>query len=211
MFNGIYAVASQTFLAFLMLKNFVLIVILCLCLQPVPIAAESLWHAQGAYLFSDACNLKIGDSITVIISEASSAYQKAGTKLDNESELSVGPGTGFLEFGDIAGANQVKESDAFSGTGTTERSGRLTGTLTVKIVEILDNGDYAVSGNKQILINSEEQKISISGSIRPADIDANNTVLSSKIANATIKFLGQGPIGDSQEPGLITKLFAWIF
>ena len=184
-------------------------VFLFFCVELV--GAQSLWDPRAAYLFSDTRKFTVDDSITVMISETSSAYQKAGTNLDNKSELSVGPGTGFLQFGDILGANEVEESDKFSGTGTTQRSGQLTGVITVKIVKVLANGDYMVSGNKEIILNSEKQKISISGSIRPEDINEDKAIYSSKIANAVIKFDGQGPLGDSQEPGLITKLFAWLF
>lgn len=173
--------------------------------------AQSLWDDKAANMFIDTKTLGVSDSITVLISESSSAIQKAATQLDNETDISLGPGTGMLKFDDNTAGSTFGESDSFDGSGSTERSGSLRGTITVRITQVMGNGYYKISGTKEIFINAEKQKIKVSGIIRPEDIDENNTVMSSKIRDAKIKFDGSGPVGDSQEPGILSKVFGFLF
>lgn len=192
------------------MKKIILITIFLIMTSPIN--AQSLWNNRSSYLFSDRSAKKIGDIITVKIAEQSSAYQKADTKTENESNISVGPGTGFFSFGDDPSAtNGFKESGDFEGTGSTARSGELKGTITVSIVKVHENGDYSIEGSKELMINSEKQNIYIAGNIRPEDIDQNNAITSDLISNATIHFSGSGAINDTQEPGILAKVFAWIF
>jgi len=83
--------------------------------------------------------------------------------------------------------------------------------MTAKVVEVLPNGNLVIEGRQTIVINGEEQVIVVSGIVRPQDIEPDNTVLSTYIADATIVYNGTGPIGDAQEPGLLTRLLNWLF
>lgn len=190
----------------------ILSVFLFLIIITSPLRAQSLWNNRSSYLFSDRSSKRVGDIITIKISEESSAYQKANTKTENESNISVGPGTGFFSFGDDPTiANGFTESDDFEGKGSTARSGELKGTITVTITQILENGDYSIEGSKELMINSEKQNIYISGHVRPEDIDENNSISSDLISNAVIHFSGSGSLKDSQEPGILAKVFGWLF
>lgn len=163
-------------------------------------------------MFSDSKAFEVGDNITIIISETASAYQKADTKMDNSTDLSLGPGTGLLEMQNAgAGSHTAVESDKFEGSGETNRSGQLTAVVTAKITEIMDNGEFRIEGGKEVIINSEKQRIKVEGYIREKDINAQNQVQSSYISDAKITYSGTGPIGDSQEPGIFSKMFAWLF
>jgi len=76
---------------------------------------------------------------------------------------------------------------------------------------VLANGDLVITGLRTIIVNGEEQKITLSGIVRPADILANNSVYSYNIADARIAFEGNGVVSSAQGPGWITKLLHWIF
>lgn len=202
------------------MKNKPLLLMITVCatltLNIGQIHAESLWDDKAAAMFSDSKAFSVGDNITVVISESSTAYNKANTSLDNKSDITVGPLKSLLvntgsPLTKLGTASTFTEADKFAGTGTTQRSGQLTAKLTAKITKITDNGEYEIEGTKDVMINSEAQKIKIKGVIRPKDIDASNTVQSSSIANAQISYSGSGPVGDSQEPGLLSKVIAFLF
>ena len=195
------------------ISNRVILFLIMLCFAS-PAFGYSLWRDSGfgGKLFVDHRARNIGDAVTVKLSESTAASQIANTKMDNNSNLSVGPGTGFLTFGpNNSIANGVAEKDAFQGKGSTDRSSSLTGMISAQIKEVLPNGDYVIYGKKQTVINDETQIIEVSGTVRPEYIDLDNTIESSFIANAKIAFVGAGPVGDSQSPGLVTKLFGWLF
>lgn len=178
------------------------------------VGANTLWRDNGfgSRLFVDHRARSLGDAITVILEESTAAKQQANTKLDNKSDLSVGPGTGLLAFGnDKTVANGVTESDSFQGKGATDRSSSLQGMITAQVIEILPNGEYKIKGRKETLINDETQIIEITGIVRPEHISLDNTIKSSYISNARIAYLGAGPVGDSQAPGIVTKMFGWLF
>ncbi|MEW8119974.1 MAG: flagellar basal body L-ring protein FlgH, partial [Candidatus Thiodiazotropha sp.] len=98
-----------------------------------------------------------------------------------------------------------------SGGGTINRTGRLMASVSVTIEKILDNGEMVVKGEQSIEFNNENQFIHVEGRVRPEDISAENTVLSTRLADAKIRYVGEGLLGRSQEPGLVTKFFNWIF
>ncbi|HAR61955.1 MAG TPA: flagellar biosynthesis protein FlgH [Candidatus Margulisbacteria bacterium] len=192
-----------------------LLIVFLLC-QTNLVFGESLWDDKAASFFADNKAHSIGDSITIVIEESSTAYQKAGTVLDNKSNSSIGPLASnlpgiskFTQF--LSTATKLNEADKFDGKGTTQRAGQLSAKVTVKITKILDNGEYEIEGNKEVFINSENQKIRIKGTVRPKDIDENNTVLSTYVSNAQISYSGTGPVGDSQEPGILSKVLAFLF
>lgn len=194
--------------------RFVLFIPFMLLAMVSPLGAESLWSDTGfgSKLFVDHRGRTVGDTITILLEETVAATQKANTSLDNSSDLSVGPGTGLLAFGnDPSGSNGVKEADKFKGTGTTDRSSSLSGTIAARVVEVLTNGELRIQGRKETKINDETQVIEVSGIVRPEDIGLDNTVRSSSLSNSKIAYLGAGPVGDSQAPGFVTKMFNWLF
>jgi flagellar L-ring protein precursor FlgH len=169
----------------------------------------------AASLYSDSNSLydgykasKVGDIVTVIIREESAANQQANTDTEQSNSLEAGPGGGLLDFIKML---QMDQEDSSSASGNTSRSGNLTAQMTVQVEKVLSNGNLRIHGVKEITINGETQKIELSGIIRPEDIDGNNIIDSTKLANGRIKYDGQGPIGDKQRPGLLTRMFNWIF
>ncbi|MBO8126115.1 MAG: flagellar basal body L-ring protein FlgH [Firmicutes bacterium] len=176
---------------------------------PVGAAANSLWTEAGGNLFLDTKASEVGDLVTIIIVEESQATQKALTQTKKSGSVGVGPGLGILSnvLPEITGSGE----DSMNASGTTTRGGSLEAKVTVQVAEVLPNGNLFLKGSQKIIINGEEQNIQVTGVVRPEDIRSDNTVLSTYVANAKITYTGEGPIGDRQKPGILTKLFHWLF
>lgn len=174
-----------------------------------PAVANSLYPMDKPSMYEDQKARREGDLVTVIIIEQSQARQTAATAAGQGSELSVGPGVGVLA--DLIPLLKIGGGDNFKADGSTTRGGSLSARLTTRVVEILDNGTMRIEGRQKILINDEEQEIVISGFVRNRDVAPDNTVLSTYVADAEIAFSGTGIVADKNTPGLITRLFNWLF
>lgn len=168
---------------------------------------------QGAYLslYSDYKATRIGDAITIIVIESSNATNQSEITTGRTSNLSLsGSGAaGGTTLPSVTG--NVGSNNDFNGKGTTRTSGTVTAKISGTIDSILPNGLMRISGTRKIVINGEEQKISVKGYVRTSDIAADNTVLSSSISEAEIYFDGEGSIKNNQKPGWITRFFHWLF
>ncbi len=171
-----------------------------------------IWASPGFNLYTDRKGKKSGDVLTVLVMESAKASNKASTETDHKNQNSFGmeAGSGSLNFIPGMGA-ETKTQSEFSGRGTTQRNGELKATVTVRIEEVLDNGNLRISGFKEVTLNEETEILEISGLIRPEDISSENTVYSYKIADAVIRYRGDGTLSEVEEPGLITRFFNWIF
>ena len=180
-----------------------------------PTQVGSLWSATSPSLFEDLRASRNGDILTVIIDENSKGQGDAKTKLDSESGLESGI-TNFL--GLVAAINSrypdmdpsalvrlLSKSD-FSGQGSTSRSGKLEGRIAVRVKQVLPNGDLFIEGTKVILLNEEELHFYVSGVVRQVDVNPDNSVRSSLIADAQVEFSGRGLITDKQSPGWLHQL-----
>ncbi len=151
---------------------------------------------------------RIGDLITIIITENSSADATSKTKADNKSEHKGGPGLGFLDFikpWDLTVENKYK------GDGKTQRSGNLRAEITARITEVLHNGDFRLEGTRMVNVNGEKTLIEITGVCRSKDIAPDNTIMSTYISDAQIAYNGSGLVNDAAEPGVVTKVLNWLF
>jgi flagellar L-ring protein precursor FlgH len=97
--------------------------------------------------------------------------------------------------------------NAFAGSGDTARKGQLTGNLAVRIAKTMPNGDLFLEGTKVVLINNEEYHLYVSGLVRPTDISPDNSVQSTRIADAQIEFTGRGDLADQQRKGWFGRMF----
>lgn len=197
------------------------LVLFCLLsFQLLPAEATSLFQPNGsiANLFSDYKARQVGDTVTIIVSEFASSTQKASTSSGKKNDLSAGDAQigenqdnpinkFFRKIFPMSG----KTSSKFSGEGSTSRSGSLQAQLTAVVTEILPNGNLVIEGSQKITVNGEDQEIYVKGTVRPADVSSDNTVLSIAVANAEIAYKGKGTIGETQKPGLLTRIFHWLF
>ena len=162
----------------------------------------------GASLVSNLKAHRVGDLVTILITEQASANAGATTKANNKSEHTGGPGLGFLDFirpWDISAENK------YQGDGDTQRQGSLQAEITARIIEVLHNGDFRLSGSRMININGEKQLIEITGVCRARDIGADNTIMSTFISDAQIAYNGSGLVTDAAQPGVVTRILNWLF
>ncbi len=180
----------------------------------------SLWSDKSPFLFIDRRASRVGDIITILISETSSGSKNASTEVERESSLTAAL-SALLGYEEAIKARNSRfnpdtalsasTTNTFESDASTSRSGQLTATISAKVVEVLPNGNMAIEGRREITVNEEEQIIKLSGIIRPEDIGPNNTVESQFIANAKILYTGEGVIGDKQRPGWFTRIFDIIW
>jgi flagellar L-ring protein FlgH len=182
-----------------------------------PLSPGSLWREgrPASLLFTDARALRTNDLVVIKIEEVADAKRSANTNLARESssEAQVSAFLGLLEKLnkgknlDINGASK----SALKAQGDTNRSEYLTATVPATVSMVLTIGNLFVEGHRVILVNAEEQHFYISGVVRPIDIDENNSVKSSMVADAQIEFVGRGVLTDNQRQGWLSRFLGWIW
>jgi flagellar L-ring protein precursor FlgH len=180
-------------------------------------APGSLWRDGGAsaLLFTDARALRENDLVVVRIEEVADAKRSADTDLVHDRQLSAT--LGFLNAsagGPPSGTSLELKGGLdkrFNALGSTGRSERLTATVPALVRKVLPNGNLFIEGHRVVLVNAEEQHFYISGVVRPIDIDGDNSVKSSAIADAEIEFTGNGILTDAQRQGWAARWFERIW
>lgn len=168
---------------------------------------------QNSYysLFADQKANKVGDAVTIIVVESSQASNNAETQTGRSSDLSFN-GSAALGTKSVPEVKAgIGSKNDFSGSGSTKTTGLIRTKISATIDSVMRNGNLMIKGSRKIVINGEEQLITIKGIVRGSDIMSDNSVLSYNISEAVITFEGNGIINDSQKPGWLTKLFHWIF
>jgi flagellar L-ring protein precursor FlgH len=162
-------------------------------------------------LFADQKANRVGDAVTILVVENSSATNDARTSASRESNISFSASgkAGTSNVPDVSLG--VGSANSFEGEGSTMSRGNIRATLSARVDSVLANGNLVVSGSKTIVVNGEEQQIQISGIVRPSDVRADNSVYSFNISDARIAFEGSGIVSRAQGPGWITKLLHWLF
>ncbi len=190
--------------------------------QPTAGTEGSLWqhHNAMASLFVDYKARSVGDIVTVVIVEDAKASNDARTNTGKQSDIAAQVKT-FLgaenkytdesdfanPFGKISGGLE----NSFSGKGKTERSGKIKAEITVKVVDVLPNGNLKVEGARMMTINSERQYIVLDGVIRPRDITSGNKIASTRISNARIVYSGVGVVDEQLRQGWVSRILFGIF
>ena len=171
-------------------------------------------------LFGNTNHHAIGDIITVNLDERTVSSKSSSVGIDKESDLSLLEGaagnstilgktlTGKIPLvGDVTAPLTAAQSRAFAGDASADQSNRLQGNISVTITDILPNGNLVVRGEKWLTLNRGEEFIRISGILRPQDVSLDNTVISTKLANARIAYSGTGELADSQKQGWLQRFF----
>ena len=186
------------------------LIVLSLLLIGTPVWAQSLWsdNSPAANLFSDRKARAVGDTVTILINENSSAVRSGAANNAKSANVDMKAGTGI--FGWIAAAN-AETSDKFDAKGTLTNTNKVNAKLTTTVTEVKPNGSMVITGTQTIKQNNEEQKITITGIVRPDDIAADNTVLSTYVADAQIKIDGKGPVANKQRQGILSQILNILF
>jgi flagellar L-ring protein precursor FlgH len=121
--------------------------------------------------------------------------------------------TGIRNWMDLSNLINANASSKFDGSGSTTRKENLNATISAKVVEILPNGNFQIEGRRNVKVNDEDQVIFVEGTVRPRDINTDNTINSSYIADARITYGGKGIISDRQSPGWLMNIIdkVWPF
>ena len=171
--------------------------------------------AQTGSLFSDPKADGIGDALTVIIQESASATNRTETATEKLNQTDIGStitqGAGnLLDFIPLHSL-QSNVSNSYDGRGQTSRSAKLVARMTVTVVGRKANGDLLVEGIRTLKINGETEAIHLSGSVNPALVTRQNTILSSNIGDLHIEYTGKGTISQGARPGILVRFLNWIF
>jgi flagellar L-ring protein precursor FlgH len=102
---------------------------------------------------------------------------------------------------------ELKNDNNFKGNASANQSNSLSGSITVEVIEVLANGNLVIRGEKWLTLNTGDEYIRLSGTIRPDDIEFDNTIASNRISNARIQYSGTGTQQDMQEPGFLARFF----
>lgn len=160
-------------------------------------------------LFEDRRARFVGDTITINITESTTASAKSNSKLDKSNTSKAGisamaglPGQSFL------GMNlNATSSNAFSGKGEAANNNVFTGSITATVIDVMPNGNLLVSGEKQLAIGHEQEFVRISGVVNPSFVDFSNSIDSSKVADARIEYKSAGQISEGQLMGWLARFF----
>jgi len=172
-------------------------------------------------LFEDYRARRPGDILTVQLQEQTAAEKETETTISKNASNSIDNPTVFgttpqfslpgqlplANTSDNTLAFNLSSDSDFSGQGDSDQSNRLTGDISVSVVEVLPNGNLVIRGEKVITINQGNEYVRIAGVINPRDIDSNNSVSSKRVADAQISYVGDGPTNDANVMGWLSRFF----
>ena len=171
--------------------------------------AKSLWvDGSSMSLYSDKKARNVGDILTIVINESTTQTATKARTNSKSGSLNVNAGTGIFDF---IKAFSASGSDSFQADGSATDTNRYIGQITVTVVEVLPNDNMIVEGTQSIWQNRDEHKITLRGVVRRDDVTMNNTVPSTRVADATLKFDGKGPLNAKQRQGILTQIFNFLF
>lgn len=163
-------------------------------------------------IYSDSKAHRVGDIISVILSESTQAQKNAKTELKKANSATLDPITGLggtgVTFKDDAIQFGLNQTSDFKGDSKTNQGNSLSGNISVHVLRVLPNGNLMIRGEKWMTLNNGDEYVRLTGIIRAQDIGANNTILSSKVANARIQYAGTGSFAEVQEQGWLSKFFS---
>ncbi|WP_105168813.1 flagellar basal body L-ring protein FlgH [Pseudoalteromonas sp. T1lg23B] len=179
--------------------------------EPI-VATGSLFDQHRANdLYSDKKALRTGDIITVVLRESTQASKAANSQMDKESEMSLDPiiglGGAAVNIGRESIQFGMESESSFQGDSQANQSNSLFGNISVNVMRVLPNGNLVIRGEKWLTLNTGEEFIRLEGLVRAADVKADNTVESNRIANARIQYSGKGQQQEAQSPGWLARFF----
>lgn len=196
--------------------------------EPRAIRSEGSIFSEDARmdLFADMKARRVGDIVTINIVENSNASKNVNTALGRSSSIEAqtdallgledprnipGIGKAFKAMKINGLGIDTSYDSSFSGSGSTNRNENMTATMSARVIQVLPNGNLVLRGSQEIMVNNEKQYITIQGVVRPTDIAADNTVLSTYMADARIDYTGEGDLSRKQRQGWLARFFDTIW
>ena len=186
---------------------------------PLPAAANNGSIYQAGFeqnLYSDRKAYRIGDIITITLNEKTQASKNANSAIGKNSNTSIGLTSLFgsgLTTNNPLGGGDLSLNAGYSGSRATKGDSKagqgnsLTGSITVTVADVLPNGIIAVRGEKWMTLNTGDELVRIAGLVRADDIATDNTVSSTRVADARITYSGTGAFADTSQPGWFDRFF----
>ena len=186
---------------------------------PLPAAANNGSIYQAGFeqnLYSDRKAFRVGDIITITLNEKTQASKNANSQIGKNSKTSIGLTSlfgGGLNTNNPLGGGDLSLDAGYSGDRATNgksaagQGNSLTGSITVTVADVLPNGIIAIRGEKWMTLNTGDELVRIAGMVRADDISTDNTVPSTRIADARITYSGTGSFADASQPGWFDRFF----
>jgi flagellar L-ring protein precursor FlgH len=161
-------------------------------------------------LFEDNKAMRVGDILTIKFNELTQAKKADDLNAKKDIDVSVSnPTVSGIALSSLTGNSAETKLTAkrnFQGQGAADQSNSLTGDISVTVIELLPNGNLKVRGEKRVTLNQGDERIKLSGIVRPVDIDPANTISSDKVADATIMYIGEGAMADASKMGWLSRI-----
>ena len=185
-------------------------------LPPAPMTAApdngAIFQANYGYsgLHEGLRARRVGDLVTIVLVESIGTSKSAAGQTARNGSASITPPTaGPLNFLN-PDALKMAAQGSFKGSGNASQRSTLNGAIAVTIAEVRSNGTASVVGEKEMALSQGDEWVQFAGTLRLADIDSDNRVLSSRIANARIIYSGKGAIQQASRPGWLSRFFTLI-
>lgn len=180
--------------------------------MPSPPADGAIFHAgYDTGLFQNATAHNVGDIVTILLQESTSAQKSSQTDTAKATKDSLSApsllGVPMTFHGKSFLSGSINNANSFSGSGDSKQSDSLVGAITVTVVKRLSNGNLVIRGQKLVQINQGEEYVRLQGIVRPIDISPDNTISSQAVADAQIAYGQTGALADANHPGLLSRFF----
>ena len=152
---------------------------------------------------------RVGDIVQVVLIERTQAGKTTAASSDREGAINISP-PALGPFSFDPGNLNSGSGASFNGSGDAAQSNTLRGDIAVTIAEVLPGGMARIRGEKLMRLSQGEEWIQLSGLIRLADVDADNRISSTRIADADIAYGGRGHIQRSSQPGWLSQFFTLV-
>ena len=178
--------------------------------QETAAASGSIYQAgTSRTLFEDRRARYVGDTMTILITETTSASTKSNTSASRATSISASvPTISGLPGKSLQGIDlSASSANSLAGKGDAAANNVFTGSITVTVIEVLPNGNLQVSGEKQVSIGAGTEYIRLSGIVNPYFISTANTISSTNVADARIEYKESGVISEAQVMGWLARFF----
>jgi flagellar L-ring protein precursor FlgH len=178
--------------------------------QPKPVNGSIYQVGTGMDLYSDGRAHRVGDIITVVLTERTQSSKSSSTDTDKSTNIGIGVpnvlGQDLTLFGNPLSAS-MNSNSGFEGEGNSDMRNSLSGNITVTIHQVMPNGTMLVRGEKWLTLNQGDEYIRVSGLVRPQDIGPDNSIESTRLADARITYSGTGATHDANVMGWLARFF----
>ncbi len=179
-------------------------------LPTAPVADGAIFQVSTGYaaLYEGWRARHVGDPLTIVLVERTAASKSSASKIDSKGSFgltppSTGPLSGLLKSTDVGASG----NRGFNGTGAADQSNSLSGEVSVTVAEVYPNGTMLVRGQKRVTLNRGDEFVQIKGIVRFADVDRDNRVESTRVADAQIAYTGKGDVARASRQGWLSRFF----